>query len=80
MNIWTRESCIQAVQDFHEEHGYQPVSREAMSAYGLPSFGVAVNLFGSWNALIEAAGFRPYPARSSAQAKTMAHRDRKETA
>ncbi len=74
---WTRESCIAAVRAFHARHGYQPVSREATRYNGLPCFGQAVRLFGSWNALIEAAGFRPYPASSSAQAKTMAHQDRK---
>lgn len=74
---WTCESAITSVRDFHAKHGYQPVSREARQHYGLPSFAQAVRLFGSWNALIEAAGFSPYPARSSSQAKTMAHRDRR---
>ena len=73
---WTRESCIEAVQNFHECHGYQPVTKEAGAHHHLPSWVVAKRLFGSWNALIEAAGYRPYPARSSAQAKTLAHRDR----
>jgi hypothetical protein len=44
--------------------------------HGLPSWAVAKRLFGSWNAMIEAAGFTPYPARSSANAKTRAFRDR----
>lgn len=75
---WTREAAIRAVQRFAERKGYQPVSNEAGRHNELPSWGTARRLFGSWNALVEAAGFRPYPARSSAQAKTMAHRDRKE--
>lgn len=61
---------------FYAEHGYQPVSSEGGARHGLPSFGAAARLFGSWNALIEAAGFRPYPARSSVNAKTRAFRDR----
>lgn len=73
---WTRESAIRAVREFHARNGYQPVSDEAGGYYGLPSWHVAKALFGSWNAMIEAAGFRPYPAQSSAQAKTMAFRDR----
>lgn len=76
MSVWTREVAIFAVQRFHAEHGYQPVSTEATKRNGLPSWGVAARLFGSWNAMIEAAGFRPYPARSSANAKTRAFRDR----
>lgn len=74
--VWTREEAIEAVRNFHAEHGYQPVSNEAGAHHGLPSWGVARRLFGSWNAMIEAAGFRPYPARSSANAKTRAFRDR----
>lgn len=74
--MWTRESCIEAVRAFVMKHGYQPVSREAQAAHGLPSFGVAVKLFGSWNALIEAAGYRPYPSRASVHGKAMAWRDR----
>lgn len=77
MEAWTRESCIEAVQDFHRRNGYQPVSNEAVARHALPSWIVVKRLFGSWNALIEAAGFRPYPARSSTQAKTMAYRDRR---
>jgi hypothetical protein len=73
---WTRESAIEAVQAFHEKHGYQPVSNEAGRHHRLPSWIVAKRLFGSWNAMIEAAGYRPYPPRSSAQAKTMAFSDR----
>lgn len=73
---WTRESAIRAVQLFHLEHGYQPVSNEATKHNNLPSYGVAKRLFGSWNLMIEAAGFRPYPSRSSANAKTRAFRDR----
>lgn len=73
---WTREDCIEAVQAFHERHGYQPVSREAGSHHHLPSWAIAKRLFGSWNAMIEAAGFVAYPARSSANAKARAFRDR----
>lgn len=74
--IWSREECIASVQAFHGKHGYQPVSSEAGKHHSLPSFGVAVRIFGSWNAMVTAAGFTPYPARSSANAKTRAFRDR----
>jgi hypothetical protein len=74
---WSRESCVEAVRAFADRNGYQPVSSEANRFNRLPSYAVAARLFGSWNALITAAGFRPYPARSSAQAKTLAHRDRR---
>lgn len=73
---WTAETVIAAVQAFHAKNGYQPVQREAHSAYGLPSTSTIERLFGSWNAMIEAAGFTPYPARSSAQAKRRAFLDR----
>lgn len=76
MTIWTREACIAAVQAFRERRGYQPVSREATRTNGLPSWPTVVRIFGTWNALIEAAGFDPYPAQSSAEAKTRAFRDR----
>lgn len=74
--IWTRDAAIAAVNEFHKRHGYQPVSNEGGRHHGLPSFGVAKRLFGSWNAMIQAAGFRPYPSRASAQAKKMAFRHR----
>lgn len=73
---WTRESALDAVRAFHREKGYQPVSDEARAHNGLPSWAVARRLFGGWNAMIEAAGFRPYPSRSSTNAKVMAWRDR----
>jgi hypothetical protein len=73
---WTLETAVAAVQRFATEHGYQPVSREAGPRNGLPTWRAAARLFGSWNGLIEAAGFVPYPARSSAHAKTRAFRDR----
>jgi hypothetical protein len=75
MTLWTRETCLAAVRAFHELHGYQPVSREGGGGE-LPTWDTALRLFGGWNAMITAAGFRPYPARSTSQAKTMAFRDR----
>lgn len=78
MNVsdWTREDVIASIRAFHARRGFQPVSKEANVENELPTYYVVVSLFGSWNAAVVAAGFRPYPARSSAQAKTMAHRDR----
>jgi hypothetical protein len=72
---WDRESVIAAIQAFRSLRGYQPVSDDC-GTHGLPSYRMVVKHCGSWNAAVEAAGFRPYPARSSAQAKAMAHRDR----
>lgn len=74
--VWTRESALAAVAAFVERHGYQPVSREAGTANGLPCFDAAVRLFGSWNEMIREAGFDPYPPRNSGLAKKLARRDR----
>lgn len=73
---WNRDSAIKAVQAFAERNGYQPVSSEAGKHHQLPSWPVVVKLFGSWNAMIETAGFRPYPAQASVHAKRMAFLDR----
>jgi hypothetical protein len=73
---WTRDEVLAAVKAFHERNGYQPVSSEAGEANQLPTWAAAQRLFGGWNAMIEAAGFVPYPARNSANAKTRAFRDR----
>lgn len=73
---WTREEALEAVRDFAERKGYQPVLREARRRHGLPNTSAVRRLFGSWNEMIAAAGFEPYPARSSAKAKALARRDR----
>lgn len=73
---WTRETALAALQRFFDLRGYQPISKEASAAHGLPTWAATKRLFGGWNAYVEAGGFRPYPARSSTQAKTMVHRDR----
>lgn len=76
---WTRESALEAVRSFAERNGYQPVSREAGTWNGLPHYPTARRLFGSWNGMIAAAGFEPYPPRSSTLAKRLARRDRATT-
>lgn len=73
---WTREECVEAVKAFAAVHGYQPISNEAGPRNGLPQWATAKRLFGGWNAMVEAAGFVPYPAKNSGLAKTRAFRDR----
>lgn len=76
MTTWTRATALEALAAFKETHGYQPITKEAGSHHHLPSWTVVVRLFGSWSEYVRAGGFTPYPARSSAQARTMAFRDR----
>lgn len=73
---WTRETALEAVRAFAERNGYQPVTREAGAYHGLPTQGVTRHLFGSWNEMIRAAGFDPYPPQNSTLAKRLARRDR----
>ncbi len=56
---WTRESAVDAVKNFYERTGRQPVTFDAYSRNRLPSTATAVKLFGSWNKLIQASGFEP---------------------
>lgn len=54
---WTRELMIYAVKLWTKEHGKPPGSREA--GRNLPGSASAWGEFGSWNAMILAAGLQP---------------------
>ena len=72
---WTPEAIIEAIRYFEAIHGRPPTAPEFSPALnghvqrtavdyanreeGLPSFGVVVREFGTWNAAIKAAGFTP---------------------
>lgn len=73
---WSCEAALEAVRAFARRRGYQPVSREAGRYHRIPDTNTAIRLFGSWNEMIRAAGFEPYPAQSSFKAKQLARRDR----
>lgn len=55
---WTRERLIAAVREFADRHGRAPKSTDWPAG---PRPAVAQREFGSWNAMIEAAGFEPIP-------------------
>lgn len=61
---WTRPRIIEAIQAWNVEHGRPPRAREWTTA-GLnhPGNFQVRERFGSWNAGIAAAGFRPIPWR-----------------
>jgi hypothetical protein len=58
---WTRERAIEAVQAWAQVHGGDPptVSEADASGSPVPCKSSAKILFGSWAAMIEAAGFTP---------------------
>ena len=57
---WTKESCIQAIKDFHAENKYTPQVRDFEASEGkYPSNTVIRKHFAFWNKAIEAAGFGP---------------------
>lgn len=69
--IWTREACISALRDFHDEHGRAPTVGElgagANAARGervdwLPWYGSLVARFGTSRAAMLAAGIPPNTA------------------
>lgn len=60
---WTRETIIEAIQAFANEHGRPPTVLESTRAHGLPRHSTVRKVFGSWAAGIEAAGFEK-PMRS----------------
>jgi hypothetical protein len=63
---WTREAVVEAIRDWAQRHGQQPGVKVALSRKrdGLPPYSIVAREFGSWNAAIEAAGFKPVPAYS----------------
>lgn len=61
---WTRAASLQAVKDFHADHGRSPNSTDPPQHWGaLPSMQMAQKIFGGWGKLLEAAEL---PATTSA--------------
>lgn len=57
---WTRDASLQAVKDFHAEHGRSPSSTDPPQHWGaLPSMQMAQKIFGGWAKLLEAAELPP---------------------
>jgi hypothetical protein len=54
---WTRETMIAAIQSFVEANGHPPAHANLTGNRLLPSAPAATRLFGSFGALVEAAGF-----------------------
>lgn len=62
---WDEAAIISAMRRWEATHGRQPVSRDWLISspdnFGYPDVTVVQNVFGSWNAGIEAAGYEPLP-------------------
>lgn len=57
---WTPQQILKACVDWYVEHGEQPAANDWRKAsYKHPTNATVIRLFGSWNAMIEAAGFKP---------------------
>jgi hypothetical protein len=65
---WSRESALAAVGAFASEHEHPPRSHDGGPKNALPSEPTAAKLFGSWAAMIEAAGFER-PTRGTRYAR-----------
>jgi len=62
---WNKQTIIQAIQRWAQQHGHPPRSREWQPATpGYPSATTMIRLFGSFSNAIEAAGYRPYRGAS----------------
>ena len=55
--VYSKDTLVRTIQEFVEEHGRIPAMREFKGKY--PAYSTVVDIFGSWNAAIEAAGFIP---------------------
>ena len=59
---WTRDAVLRSARDWAEIHGQAPRAREwSKAGYGHPSHNLVRLMFGSWNEMVVAAGFRPRP-------------------
>lgn len=62
---WTREQVAREIVKWAKKHGRVPASHDWQMARRRgetrPSRNLVINLFGTWNAAIEAAGFTPKP-------------------
>lgn len=62
---WSPQRIVEAIQRWADEHGQPPrVSDWNRASVDHPTYQSAVEKFGSWNAAIQAAGFKPRPAGS----------------
>jgi hypothetical protein len=55
LEAWTKDEALRGVREFAGQYGRPPSSTER--AANVPSQPTAARLFGSWSAMIEAAGF-----------------------
>lgn len=61
---WTEERVVEAIQAWVREHGEPPTGAEwKRSGDGHPVTATVVNVFGSWNIAMVAAGFPPRTGR-----------------
>jgi hypothetical protein len=68
---YTREDAIRGVQEWAEEYGRQPSASAWARARRRPHLWDINTLFGSWNALIEAAGFEPVSGGKTVKARDL---------
>lgn len=70
--VWTRGGIVNAIRAFAAHEGRQPSAlewqRSRPSTY--PATATVLNVFGSWNAAIRAAGFEPQAARGGPPGST----------
>jgi hypothetical protein len=64
---WTIDAALQAVRDFHKATGRAPRQQDTRDepTGTLPSEAAAKSLFGSWDQMVERAGFDPAPKATS---------------
>lgn len=60
---WNRDAILAAVHAWIDTHGKVPTSKNWKNAApGHPAQSTVTKVFGSWNGMIEAAGFEPNPS------------------
>ena len=59
---WTHETIVYAINLWHRKHDRPPLTSDwEQAGENHPSRQTVARVFGSWNAAIAAAGFRPRP-------------------
>ena len=59
---WTHDTIVYAITLWHRKHSRPPLTSEwEQAGENHPSRQTVARVFGSWNAAIAAAGFRPRP-------------------
>jgi hypothetical protein len=83
LGIWTREACIDAIRDFHDEHGRIPTAGEMgvgpmkhQRVDWLPWPTTLRSVFGTSAAAMRAAGFEPNPTGYYARPSKVIARER----